>query len=943
MNTYEIYTLGSGHYLEMVFNAIRLVFESGYTNVLKAAVAGSLVVLAFRAGFTSNFKDMFKWLLSVVIVTSLFLTTKAKVVIIEQLPSSNGRLPAAYHIDNVPWGLAIIGSTTSIIGKTIMEKFDLSFSAASTNVGSGTYQKYGILFGSKIVEDASRTRINSPSLRNIMISFYKQCVIPDLKMGHNRTNGYTLDELAQTENIAGFLKAHAANARTIYIDTKVTKKIKRGGDKDNFLDFISGISTKSTNEKGYYSCNQAAHIIADMVEYEISSNLGSYSASFLGQFTSGKNNASQNQQQKNSFFEAMLKNNYSKFLSSSREAGTILMQNVMINSIRDSASSVADSYGQVTTEAMTKSSFYSVSQVFQKFIPIIRAVFECLFYGVSPIILILMLTPIGIDVLKNYAFSFIYLQMWPPMYAILYSITQSWSTASAVGLRHNMQFLPQIESINGDIAMVSGYMLAMIPVLSLFVTKGLVASIGNLTNSMLYIPQTAAVQSSEQSVHGNYSFGNTNIDTHSNNNLNANKHDDNYAWMSGMKSFSMPSGASMKLFADERVGLDASGAMSNLGGQVNIGWHQAIGNSFNESESNAQNEAERYSKDYIESASSGISKMLGYNTNYSKGSSAYQSINNSLSADQRKSFDYARSVTDRISKDANISTEDALRLSMGVRTGAGFAGISASLDASGYTSSQKREAWSKASSAMEDTRFSNSLSEIESFTKSDAVKTHDSQSQELLNSARSDFNQASSASSNHSIALDKLRSISTARSNYENQSSNYDKQFTNMFIEENAKKYGVEHLEQLVRSNPNNIDPLVEEFVRSKNLIHKFMPKGVNSYNQYNLTDADRKGIKRVVISNNNSINSNNSENANFDPEIIDEKISHAQNQHGKDFENLTDQVQVKEIELINQTQNRKTEVENELEHSALSKTINNITNKITGEKNDENDNKDGK
>ena len=421
------------------------------------------------------------------VLTSLFLTTKAKVVIIEQLPNNSGMIPAARMVEDVPWGLAVIGSTTSIVGKTLMEKFDVSFAGATNNEG---YQKTGIMFGSKIVEDASRIKISSPSLRNVMVKFYRGCMIPDLKMGHNRANGYSFDELSESDDITAFLKNHASKARNIYIDAKVTKRVKKEGA---FGKLLGSYTDKQSTEKGYYSCNQAAHMIGDMIEFEVESNMSQLSSSFISQFT-GKNGQNNNVVEKNAFYKSILQNNYSKFLETSKDASSILMQNVMINSIRDSASSVANTYGQFSTEEMSKSSFYSVSQVFQRFIPIIRAVFECLFYGVSPIVLILMVTPIGLDVLKNYAFSFVYLQMWPPMYSILYSITEAWGSMSASGLKLNMRFLPQIESINADISMVSGYMLALIPVLSVFVTKGLVASIGNMATSMMYIPQTSAVQ-----------------------------------------------------------------------------------------------------------------------------------------------------------------------------------------------------------------------------------------------------------------------------------------------------------------------------------------------------------------------------------------------------------------------------------------------------------------
>src|SRR3989338_6400111 len=205
MDTFEVFTIGNAYFLDKIFNAIRLIFASGFTGILKIAVAVSLGLLAIKSMMTSNFKETAKWMIGVVALTALFLNTKAKIVIHDSLPDQAGRIQAAYIIDDVPWGLAWIASSTSTIGKSVMTKFESAFSGAANNQ---TYRKYGILFGSKVIEDANRIRISNPDLRGTMLKFYRQCIVPDLKMGHTRKNGYTLSELSETEDIGEFLKAH---------------------------------------------------------------------------------------------------------------------------------------------------------------------------------------------------------------------------------------------------------------------------------------------------------------------------------------------------------------------------------------------------------------------------------------------------------------------------------------------------------------------------------------------------------------------------------------------------------------------------------------------------------------------------------------------------------------------------------------------------------------
>ncbi len=810
MDTFEIFTIGNAYFLEKIFHAIKIIFSSGLTGVLKIVVAISLTLLVIRAMLTSNFAAIGKWVIGVIVLTGFFLNTKAKVVINDGLPDQHGRMQAAYIVDDVPWGLAWMAHATSNVGKVMMQKFETSFAGVTNNQ---TYSKYGILFGSKIIEDASKLRITNADLRSNMIKFYRQCMVPDLRMGYTRKNGYTLQDLAKTEDIGEFLKNHSSRARSIHMTASITKH----NNVEESLSYIFERKANYTeNIDGYISCNKAAHVIYDLIDAEVQENKHIMANHFAAQYMNDKTSS----QVKNQFFESVLTDTYGSFLKASKDASELLKQNIMINAVKDSARSVSQNYSQVATEEMTRSSMYSVSQVFQKFIPIIRSVFECLFYGVAPLVIILMVTPIGLEVLKNYAFSFVYLQMWPPMYAILYVITESWSRFSASGLKHNMKSFPQIESINYDISMVSGYMLALIPVLSMFITKGLVASVGNMATSMMYIPQSAAVNSSDQAVKGNYSIGNSSLDNHSYDNTNAHKFDDNKHWSSGMRSFQQLTGSMEKHTPSNHKVLDMSGSVHNLGGLVNVGWGNAVGNSLSSSETEATKELETASKDYTKSMSAGMSKVLGYDSNYSKGTSAYESVNKSMSQEQRQSADYVQGVTNRIAETHGITSADTLKMAVSAKGGIGFSvgskELGASVEGSASTDSQKREAWNSVQEAMEDKKFSESLGQIESFGKSNNIQQNENGSDSVSDSIRSDFHEASSANSRVSVAQDKLQSIEHSRRNYENNSQSVDLNLNNKFANWGIEKYGTENFEKMITHQPEEVRKNAQEFLKDE-------------------------------------------------------------------------------------------------------------------------------
>lgn len=782
MNEFDIYTLGSGYYLEKIFNAIRLIIDGkdSFTSIMKFGCIIAIVALAVRAGINNDLKSAAKWFLGVTILVGLFLTSRATVHIHDTLPNSYGDLQAPRTVQNVPWGLAFLGSSTSKIGNFIAEKFDMAFAGVFVN---STYQETGMLFGSKIIEDVSKLRVIDPNLKAFISKFYKRCMVPDLRMGHNRVNGYTIKDLAETDDILTFLKDHSSKARMMAYDS------------------------------AYTSCNGAANKIYNELNTEVTNRSPKLAKSFLSYFFPEKSVVESNQ-----LFESLLLSSYGNFIrSSSKYAKDILLQNVMINSLNDKLGNFSQSFGKVTTEATTSAANYSVAQMAQKFVPIYRAVLECILYGMFPLILILMVTPIGLEVLKNYSFGFIYLQMWQPMYAILFCIAGSWGKfyASDIGaLTFANHF--KISQINAEISAIAGYMLASIPILSVFITKGMVSSMGSLASSVFYVQQSAAIQNAESAVRGNYQLGNTQIDTHSFNNTSGNKFDDNHAWMSGMQSFSMSSGAIEKHYTDGRAGIDSSPAISNLAGLARIYIGKAIGSRFDQSIGEQQSRADRYSANSIESAATGYYKVLGLDQRFNKSSQDYQNFSSNLTTEQRESIDEMQSQINRFAKNNNISTQDAIKFTVAATAGVGediLKFFSFKGGVTGSTSASKEEIFNKAHELSNDIRFSSALSKVKSFAISDLHQEGTSFNNSVLQSSKDDFHASQSSSYQATKALDRVHNLQESKSRFEQDSSNISQDLSHKFAENYISKFGAAKFDEMLRNDPKATKSLLNQFI----------------------------------------------------------------------------------------------------------------------------------
>lgn len=825
MEQFDIYTLGSGYYLEKIFNALRMIMGDGggndasFVSIMKVACLGAVVVLAIRAGLNNDFKSAIKWFLGVTVLISLFLTSKATVLIHDKLPDSYGQMSAPRVVENVPWGLAFIGSITSQVGNTIAEKFDVSLAGVFNNPD---YQKTGILFGSKIVEDTSKLRISDPKLKQHMHNFYKKCIVPDLNMGLRRANGYTVKELVDAPNILEFLRDHSSKARLIHITGDVQQATETDGV------FGKKTTYEAVKVNGYISCHQAAGYLYSSVNYEVELRMPKLANSFIayfaqnnGQNINSQNSANNNNSSSNEIFKSVLAGSYGIFIkNASQDAKDILLQNMAINAIGDTVNSKV--YNNVTTEIMTNTAYASVSQMAQKFVPILRAVLECLFYGVFPLVLILMVTPIGLEVLKNYIFGFIYLQLWQPMYAILFCIAASWGQLYASDI-NSVTFATHssIARINDEISSVAGYMLTLVPILSLFITKGMVASMGNLASSIAYIPQSTAVQNAESAVKGNYQIGTTAINTHSSDLSSSNKHDNNYSWASGMKSFSMPSGASEKLHSDGRTTLDSSAGLNNMAGLAKIDWQKAMGSRYDQAINKNISNAEHYASSTLESTGTGLSKLLGFDQNFAKGSNSYEGWNKNLTSDQRKSFDEARDYVEKFAEKHAISQQDALKISVaangkiGGKIGIGSlqAALGISLNADAFTDASKKEDHSKLLQAGKDQRFADNLSKIESFVNSESYQENVSHNDSILESVKSDFSKAKSASFATSKAIDTVDSLQSSKANFENDSSSIGQGLSHHFAQEHINSMGAAGLDYTLRNDPNKTNQLLNQYL----------------------------------------------------------------------------------------------------------------------------------
>ena len=783
-STFEIYTLGTGYFLEKVFHAIRVVMSgNAFVSLLKLGVIIGLLIKIVSSVFTFQVKSMILWFFQVTAITGVLLVPTADVWIVDELPDKYGMTGAARHVEKVPFGLAAMASVTSQAGHWLGQQFEGAF---STTFPNETYQKTGVLFGAKIIEDTMNLRSYDANLTSAFSTFYNSCLLPDLQMGLLRNNGFTYQDIGETQDLIGFLATRSSKARQMVYD-KIFEKFNTKNHKV---------------ANGYISCYTAANILKDKIDKEADMSMPYLAKGFFAQFFPDDKSPN-----KEAIFRSTFRDSYAMFLGEAQDEKNLLMQNISINALNDS---VGNAYSKSVIKKTTDVYFSSMASIASKFILNIKAAFEIMIYALFPIAVMLMLAPGGAAILKNYFLSLIYLQLWIPIYAILFTVfSEQYAALGTIteGLSYSSQ--GQIRSINQEISALSGYMIMFTPLIAGLALKMGMSGLGSIASSMMHAPQQEAARVARETVQGNYTMGTTSLDNHSYNNENANKHDTNYTDFAGERSWNAEHGSTVSKLRDGSEKIDMSRGVSNAGGLVNIDWSNQIGSKISSNINSAKSDVERLSSDYVQSTSSGMSNALGYNESFSRGNSKYNSFESGLTTDERKSFDDSRSIIDKMSKDYGVSTDDSLRIAAGAKAGIGFDALIASGQFETSINAGKtgnlREAYSHITSADNMKRYSESTGKVQNAVKNIGVRGQTGENQEFVDSMRNDF--VTSESANHSLqnAQERVTTYSKQQATYKESGERINHNLTPAFVNWLKDTKGTTGAENIM----NNGDPAV--------------------------------------------------------------------------------------------------------------------------------------
>ena len=484
---YELFTYGGGDFLRHIFNGIAMIFGDGdYVLLLRAVVIIGVVVLLFSALLKGGIPELKGFVLVIFVLLGLFVP-RVSLIITDRIIPANSSVVA-----NVPFGPAVAIGFFSLTSDYLTRSFETVFSLPADLKYSGN----GLLFANNLVEKSTQFELTDPRVADNFREFWKACVFYDLAL-----KLYTWEELSTANDTMGFLRGHTANSRYFPYTNSLNQ--------DSIINCRIGLSGQMTtdldNAVTAVSRNQAIRLFPTITDINTAVSKLASSMPLAVQHLTGL----------------------------SRTASQIIQQNVMANSFTDGMASLASEvnaeaaiqrYALAKAEAERKATFTTMGEMAKQKLPVMQHMLEAFIYAVSPIIIILMMLPsLVAKVAMGYMKAVLWINLWPPLYAVLHFGMTFYSAAGAKAAVTVASSTTTIQSLSmytntalgnelNNNAILAGYLSISIPMIAWMLVSGSGAVMASLSNRLLSSYEAPVSSATAEASAGNFSIGNLQMD-----------------------------------------------------------------------------------------------------------------------------------------------------------------------------------------------------------------------------------------------------------------------------------------------------------------------------------------------------------------------------------------------------------------------------------------------
>lgn len=755
-----------------VFNAVAMLVNGQSGTIFRplmfiGGTIGALWAISKALWDSSIDGLVLKWLIPMMALVGTCLIPTATVRITDPVAGTPAH---SWNVDNVPFGLARAAQMTSSIGYSLTSWIELAFHVPQHQ----RYNKTGMIFGAENLLEMSHYAITDECLARNMRDFVHNCVTFDILFGK-----YSMDDLKQSANIWDLIKTRTSNVRMF-------TKCETG-------------KTRCT----LVSCRMGANDLHTLLKTHIDGLAKHHVFQYLPNF-------------------------YERLTGMAAQATAAISQQVMMHTMIDAIERKCDSSGLGTNFAVRRAymqqrhTYEVVGALAAKSLVVMRNILEALLYATFIFIMPLALMPMGFRVFFKWLWLLIWIQLWPPLYAILNCGIMLASQANAkhmIGIDKGLTILTStgLNNLALDMQTYAAYASLSVPLIAYAILQGGISSMVQMVSSLAGVSQGAGGTAAQEQTTGNYSYGQVGLATTAG--FTETMHQYQKAPMLSTGFYQENRGDHSTTHGDRSMIMNDP--VSQLPFELNASSNlsQSIRNGINESDSFATQERESLNENLMHSnrVSSDQIEHTASNKSYDNLRSA--GVNESVSQSSQTLLRKAESW----GKQYNISAKDSMSILSNIGLGINTPILKMGGDRQKATGVSQDELLNSAKQFNEETGFSKSYQEHVNLLRNESVSNHDEVGKRFAQT----MGQLQETSQQHQTQIEKhmQRSINLSKvaEDLEQKSVVWNQKLTQEFVDDlahekmdNGHVRGRQSAAQLIRYSPYERDIAAKRFLQAK-------------------------------------------------------------------------------------------------------------------------------
>lgn len=834
MPTFEIFAYWNIQELQLVFNAVAaIVGGSDYLGLLRTlAIVGLISMsMAVLAGF-AQMPDFGRWIIMLAVFNAMLLVPKVTVVITDR----TGTQPPV-TVANVPLGLAAFAHEISHVGDWLTRTFETTFSLPNDI----QFRSNGTLWGHRVQQEILHTKFDNSILTSNLMEFYRECVVPEYSTGY-----IVASDMAKSNDIWTYLNGRTNPGRLVTLRA------------------VPGAAPVANT----YGCDGAYTALTSQILYVNTQQMNALGKRlYPGLPTAAANTAIQSSIQTSTNYMLGIS------MSAMDTVKQTAMSNFMIDAQYMLPAQIGDAAGasanlaQAQAIRSTSESYKMMAKLAESTMPKVKNIVEIIQYSVFPIILLMVLLAghKGGLVFKAYVMSLVWIQLWPPLYAVMHMIMtmhaqELAAMTSGLGLSMSQYSLVNNAYIS-DEAIAGMIAATAIPAIAAALVKA--GDVGAQAIAGMSSPSREAEKVSASVATGNTQMGNASLGNQSADNLS----------MGQVNTRPTITQGGMQVTGADNVGhFYGSGGevINNANAFQNIGTKLGLSGKVSGAAQTAATNAEKTALTESVAARDSMSSVLGLASSFEKGhgrSSAASSQDLTGSqASFLQSFTDAKKIAHQYAtenglsqkQEAELIAEAGIQASGGVNILGNGATVSAGTSIRGKSGSSSTQVQKVAQQLAKDKAFTNAVTTMQNAAHQDTFTQGNEQTRRAAEGIKSGLDKTKSHETAAAASHEKALSFQETATRTKEMGANFDTNHMNQFMDwmrgqnnpSSGKNFTASDVESMSRYAPDYLGQYAQKFTDEKLVpeIEKTMPAPTNRVaGQYEDNKALVPGEKPVT------------------------------------------------------------------------------------------------